>query len=766
MAREESTEKQRAVNDAGVIAVPVKLYEPLVWSALPDDRPSSFASKLAAPPRIIPMLPRLLSSIGTAFALLILTQPRLARADDFDDIQERAIKDAVTKVAPVVVQIETSGGNDIISAGPRGAVIRKGFGPTSGVIVASDGFVISSAFNFANKPSAIFVSVPGHKERYVAEAVATDHSRMLTLLKLKGVSGELPVAVPVPKAEIKIGQTAVTLGRTLSANADQPPSVSVGIISALGRIWGKALQTDAKVSPTNYGGPLIDLTGRVQGILVPASPQSEGETAGVEWYDSGIGFAIPLEDVLAVLARLKQGKDLKRGFLGISFQGDDMYSVAPTIATVAPGSAAEKAGFKPGDTIIEVAGKPVTSHAQVMHQIGTRYEGDTVSVKLRRDGKEISPPPITLTGVVAAFGQPFLGILPIRDDPEPGVEVRYVYPRSPADTAGIKEGDRLLKIGQALPPGQPSVLQPLAGRDMLAGLLGNLAPGIEIRLEVKRKAGGKTDTLTVKLADLPDGVPEALPERASAGKALAPSKATGPMPPKEEKKDEEEKKEEKKDKDGKKLEKGLLKRTTPAADHGYWVYVPENYDPNVAHALVIWLHPVGKNKDRDIDDLIWVWQPACEDEHIILVGPKTDNERGWNGGDAEFVQEVAKAVADSYSVDRRRIVAHGMGLGGEMAFYLGFNARALIRGVAVTGAGLTSNPKEKVAAQSLAFFLAVGGKDPLKGTVEESKKKLAEFKYPVILREVTEMGHQYLDGRAALPTFDEMVRWIDSLDRI
>jgi S1-C subfamily serine protease/dienelactone hydrolase len=718
------------------------------------------------------MLPRYTFPLGTTLALLALALPAAARADDFDDLQEQTIKAAVKKVAPVVVQIETSGGTDIISAGPRGAVIRKGFGPTSGVIVAADGYVISSAFNFANKPSAIFVSIPGHKERYVSEAVATDHTRMVTLLKLKGVSGQLPVPVAVPKSEIKIGQTAVALGRTFSANADQPPSVSVGIISAVGRIWGKALQTDAKVSPANYGGPLIDLTGRVQGILVPASPQSEGETAGVEWYDSGIGFAIPLEDVFAALPRLKQGKDLKRGLLGVTMRDQaDMYSSAPVIGSVSPGSAAEKAGIKPGDTVVEIAGKPVASYAQVMHQLGTRYEGDAVSVKLSRAGKEIKLEGVTLTGLASAFGQPFLGILPVRDDPEPGVEVRYVYPKGPAEAAGIKEGDRLTKIGPVPPPGQPAPMQPIAGRDMLSAILENAAPGLELRLEVKRKAGGKTETLTVKLADLPDGVPEQLPARSSAGKALTVPKAPkvpGRPPAAEEKKEDDKKDEEKKDekKDGKKPETGLLKRTTPAADHSYWVYVPENYDPNVAHALVVWLHPVGKNKDRDIDDLTWVWQPACEDQHIILVGPKTDNERGWTGGDAEFVQEAVKAVTDSYTVDRRRVVAHGMGLGGEMAFYLGFNARQLVRGVAVTGAGLTSNPKEKVASQPLAFFLAVGGKDPLKAAVEESKKKLAEFKYPVIMREVPEMGHQYLDGRAALPTFDEMVRWIDSLDRM
>jgi S1-C subfamily serine protease len=696
--------------------------------------------------------------------------PSLCRADDFEELQEQAVKAAVLKVAPVVVQIETSGGTDIISSGPRGAVIRKGFGPTSGVIVAADGYVVSSAFNFANKPSAILVSVPGHKERYVAEAVATDHTRMLTLLKLKGVAGELPVALAAPKSEIKVGQLAVAVGRTLSANVDQMPSVSVGIVSALGRIWGKAIQTDAKVSPINYGGPLIDLAGRVLGILVPASPQSDGETAGVEWYDSGIGFAIPLEDVLVALPRLKQGKDLKRGMLGITVQGNDMYGSAPVIGTVAPGSAAEKAGIKPGDTITEIAGVPITSHAQALHQLGTRYEGDTITLKIRRGGKEITASTVTLSSVQSAYGQPFLGILPARDDPRPGVEVRYVYPKSPADAAGLKEGDRIMMAGPAPPPDQPAALQTVIGRDMLLNMIGNAPPGVEVRLQVKRKGQDKTDTLNIKLAELPDTIPVRLPMFSTVGRALSPPGGTPPQKPLAEEPKDDEKKDDKKDdkkaKDDKKTETGLLKRTTPAADHSYWIYVPENYNPNIAYALVVWLHPVGKNKDKDVDDLLWVWQPPCEDQHIILVGPKTDNERGWNGGDAEFVQEVIKAVTDNYTIDRRRIVAHGMGLGGEMAYYLGFNARPLIRGVAVTGAGLTSNPKEKVAGQPLAFYLAVGAKDPLKESVEESKKKLAEFKYPVNLHVVPEMGHQYLDGRTALPTFDEMVRWIDSLDRI
>src|SRR5947207_11732244 len=97
---------------------------------------------------------------------------------ELDAAQEKVIKEAVQKVSPCVVQIETSGGTDIISSGTRGPQVRKGIGPTTGVIVSADGYVISSAFNFANKPTDIFVTVPG-KKRYVAKVVATDQARML-----------------------------------------------------------------------------------------------------------------------------------------------------------------------------------------------------------------------------------------------------------------------------------------------------------------------------------------------------------------------------------------------------------------------------------------------------------------------------------------------------------------------------------------------------------------------------------------------------------
>ncbi|HZT81416.1 MAG TPA: PDZ domain-containing protein [Gemmataceae bacterium] len=653
-----------------------------------------------------------------------------------------------------MVQIETQGGTEMVASGPRmpGAPpgIRLGTGPTTGLIVHADGYVISSAFNFASKPQSILVAVPGHKERYVAEIVANDQTRMLTLLKLIGMSSQVPVPVAVPKSELRIGQTALAVGRTLTGPDRPMPSVSVGIISALNRIWGRAIQTDAKVSPTNYGGPLIDLEGRVIGILVPASPRGEGETAGLEWYDSGIGFAIPLEDVNAVLERLKQGKELNRGLLGITWSSQNLYGAAPAVGTVAPGSPADKAGFRPGDVIKEVDGKPVANIAQVMHALGTKYEGDTVAVKLLRGKQEINHPKLTLGSAKATFGQAVLGILPLRDDPELGVEVRYVYPKSPADAAGLKAGDRILKVGPATGMGP---LRAFSGRDQLAQLLASVAPGTEIKLEVVRKANKKTEAVTVKVAEADDVVPEALPETASAKKALEarkPAPGMPPPPPPPAKPDPK-----------KKPETGLIQRTNEGKDRTWSIYVPEDYDPNIAYGVVLWLHPQGKGKDSDFEDVRDAWEDYCSKNHLILVMPRAEGE-GWVASESDFVLRVLNEVLGQYTVDRRRVVAHGMGIGGQMAFYVGFHARDTIRGVATTGSVLTGQPKEKQADRPLNFFVVAGGKDPLAKAIAETKAKLAEHKYGVIHREIPNMGHQYLD----LKTPEELVRWIDSLDRL
>ncbi len=710
-----------------------------------------------------------------AVALLLPQTLRAADDADLSDLQQQAQQAAVNKVAPSVVQIETSGGTDVIQtgpAGPGGRMIHKGVGPTSGLVVGADGYIVSSAFNFANKPTSILVSVPGQKERFVAKVVATDQTRMLTLLKLVSEKEikDLPVPTAAPRKEFKIGQTSIAVGRTLSPTVDDSPSMSVGIISALDRIWGRAIQTDAKISPTNYGGPVVDLMGRVQGVLVPASPRGEGETAGFEWYDSGIGFAVPLEDINGILPRLKKGTEkvpviLKRGQLGISMTSADEFEAIPVVASVNPASAAERFGIKAKDTILAIDDKPVANLAQMKHALGSKYEGDPVTVKLKRDDKEVTLKDVILSSAVATYGHPFLGILPMRDDATPGVEVRYVYPKSPADTAGLKVGDRILKVGVA-PPNQPVALQPIANRDQLLAGLDHAAPGMDIKLEVKRKDGGKTETLSTKLIAMPDEVPEKLPEEASihdrkpakedkkADKSVRQADDTRPVFVRKD--------DEKKDDEKKKIETGLLKRTTASGEHTYFLYIPDNYDPKVAHALVIWLHPANKGKDKDIEAFTDTWDTYCEDNHLIVVAPTSENEKGWVPSEAEFIQQAVKDATDHYTIDKRRVVAHGMGVGGQMAMYIGFHNRDLIRGVATTGAALSGNPKEKVANQPLAFFLVNGAKDPLRDAIVDTKSVLSEHKYSVIHREIPDMGHEYLTRKS----LEELVRWIDSLDRI
>lgn len=677
------------------------------------------------------------------------------QSDALTDATEKALKAATQRVAPSVVQIETTGGAEMIGAGARGGGFRKGVGPTTGVVIDADGYVISSAFNFAQKPASILVTVPGRRDRLVAKVVATDQTRMLTLLKVEATG--LPVPPSSPKSGIQIGQWAVALGRALDANLERPPSMSVGVISALGRIWGKAIQTDAKISPTNYGGPLVDIDGRVMGILVPASPRGEGNTAGVEWYDSGIGFAIPFEDVLASLPRLKQGKDLQRGILGITPKSTNQYTAA-TIATVAPESAAAKAGLHSGDEIVAIDGKPITYYAHLQHALGPKYEGDAINLKIRRGKEDVAFDKIVLGGVPSAFLTPYLGIVPVRDDPELGVEVRWVEPKSPADVAGIKPGDRLLKLGAA----DAKELRGFSGRDDLRNQIESSVVGAEIKIELKRKADGKTETVKLKLGPMPDTVPESLPGTATARKALEPRKQVplpGPLPgrPEEPKKPDQPapKPEERK------VETGFLERTTPAKDHAYWMYVPSNYDPNVSHSLVVWLHAAGQS-GKEAKDMVDIWRNVCEENHVILVGPKSESESGWLASEAEFVQEVAREAMKEYTIDRQRVIAHGMGVGGQLAFYLGLNARDLVRGVATTGSVLATSPKDNLAGQRLSFFVVAGAKDPLLKDIAAVKPKLAEKKLLVIYREVADMGKEYLDRK----TFEEMIRWLDSLDRI
>ena len=542
-----------------------------------------------------------IAAVAASSALLCAALSPAAADDDVSQREEQAIKAAVDRVAPSVVRIETFGGLERIGS------LLVGTGPTTGLIVSADGYIASSAFNFVQKPAQILVHLPDGT-RLPATLVATDHSRMIVLLKVNLPAGkELPVPVAAPEEGIAVGQWSLAVGRTY----DSPkPSVSVGIISAVHRIWGKAVQTDAKISPNNYGGPLVDIEGRVMGVLVPLSPMASDELAGVEWYDSGIGFAVPLEDIDKMLPRLKKGEDLYGGLLGISMKGIDIYADPAELAAVQPNSPAYQAGLKPKDTIVEIDGHKIVRQAELKHQLGPHYAGDKVKLVVMR-GSERLEKTVELVGKLVPYANPFLGALPLRlAGGEPGVTLRYVYPDSPAAKAGFQPGDRITAANG----------KPVKSLEELFEHFASFSVGEKVKFDVHR--GTDTLSLEAQLAPLPEAIPAELPPAHPDSPAAA---------------------------EEKKPAVGIVKIKIPESQSTCIAYVPENYNPKLSYGVVVWLHPPGGFKDQE---LVGLWKDVCGRHDLILLAPKSADPAQWQRTELEFVRKTLDDLSGKYHVDR------------------------------------------------------------------------------------------------------------------
>lgn len=405
----------------------------------------------------------------------------LAQASPADaaDLLDDAVRAAAAWVAPSIVRIETTAAR--ASNGGVG-------GPTSGLVVGADGWIVASSFGLADRPAGIVILIPGESEatpgrRHAAQVVGTDHARNLTLLKVDATG--LPVPTPVPRSEMRVGQWAIGLGR---AWAPEAPSLAVGIVSALDRIWGRAIQTDAKTSPTNYGGPLVDMKGRVLGVIVPLSPQAADATAGAEWYDSGIGFAIPLVDILASLDRLKAG-DLYPGLSGIRLAEEASLLSPPIIARSAPGSPAALAKLVPGDLVTDVNGEAVARIAEFRQAMGRKLAGDRAKLGLRRDGQPVTVE-LDLVAELPRYIRPYLGLL-LASEPGP-VTVRRVFASAPAANAALMPGDIIAAVNG----------RPLANAQEFEKALDAIGVGKEISLSVTRDQ--RALTVSVPVIQFPD----------------------------------------------------------------------------------------------------------------------------------------------------------------------------------------------------------------------------------------------------------------------
>jgi len=264
----------------------------------------------------------------------------------------------------------------------------------SGFIISADGVVVTNNHVVAPNNRAtleeITVTMPDGRE-YEAELVGADAASDLAVLKINS-NETFPFVKFGDSSAARVGDWVVAIGNPFGLGG----TVTSGIVSAVYRNTGQGgaydryIQTDAAINRGNSGGPLFDMRGNVIGINNAIFSPSGGSV--------GIGFAIPAEIAAPIIAQLRQGEAIERGFLGIGLQpvDDDLADAlgleqnrGEIIQTVQDDSAADQAGLRPGDVIVSVNGQAVTSDQTVSYLVANIAPGETIPVIILREGERL-----------------------------------------------------------------------------------------------------------------------------------------------------------------------------------------------------------------------------------------------------------------------------------------------------------------------------------------------------------------------------------------
>lgn len=337
---------------------------------------------------------------------------------ELDVALSAAVKQSIAQAAPSVVRIDLVGGGE----GPKSL---------TGVVIDGEGRIVASAHLFEKTATSVVVTLYSGN-RIPAKLLGVDKVFHLAFLQIDAKTARIAVA---PPDRLRVGAYALALGRGLS----DAPTASLGVVSALGRVLGKAIQTDAKTSPTNYGGPLLDLEGRAFGVIVPLSPDAGG-VAGTDLYDSGIGFAIPMQDVIRSLERLKKGT-IDRGLLGLAWKQKKPLDGPLSIENIAWKSPAAEAGLRTGDVVKTANGTRIEYYSQIRTAVGKLYAGDSVKLQIERAGKPIDVV-VKAVAKLPVYRQPFLGMR--LEEKNGKLEIQSV--EGPSSAAGLKTKDVLVEL--------------------------------------------------------------------------------------------------------------------------------------------------------------------------------------------------------------------------------------------------------------------------------------------------------------------------------
>nr|WP_301924857.1 trypsin-like peptidase domain-containing protein [Corynebacterium glaucum] len=311
------------------------------------------------------------------------------------DLVEEAPDGSVEKVAaavlPAVVSIEVIG--------------QRSAAEGSGSIVSSDGYVLTNHHvieSAADNHGEITVTL-NDGSRHPATYVASDVNTDIGVIKIDGVES-LPTLEFGNSNDLRVGQQVVAIGSPLGLSA----TVTSGIVSALnrpvraGQGGGESslmdgIQTDAAINPGNSGGPLVDMQGRLVGMNSVIASLSSGGPGGQGGGSIGLGFAIPSNFAQRVANQLIESGEAKQPMLGVQVNVMGDASEGAVIADVQPGSPAEQAGLKQGETIIRLNDRPIESADALIAATRSRDFGETVTLEVRGTDGELRTVEVTLS---------------------------------------------------------------------------------------------------------------------------------------------------------------------------------------------------------------------------------------------------------------------------------------------------------------------------------------------------------------------------------
>ena len=287
---------------------------------------------------------------------------------------------------------------------------QSGAGSGSGIVLSEDGEILTNnhVVTGAGQDGSISVSFQDGTT-LKATVVGADPLTDVAVIKAEGASGLTPASLG-KSGDLKVGQAVVAVGSPYGLNA----TVTAGIVSALNRpvsvstdqapqapFGGQgdsapqnlsttypAIQTDAAINPGNSGGPLVDLSGRVVGInssIRTSSSSLTGDAGG----SIGLGFAIPIDEVLPIVNQITDGEQPTHARLGVSVSdvSGETLTQGAELKSVEDGGAAAAAGLKVGDVITKVGDQPIDGSESLVATIRGQRPGEQVEVTYVRGGK-------------------------------------------------------------------------------------------------------------------------------------------------------------------------------------------------------------------------------------------------------------------------------------------------------------------------------------------------------------------------------------------